>query len=339
MAFWVETEDWHTAGEPFRIVSQLPSGHSTTGTSVAQRRQNIVSQPGHPLDTLRKSLCLEPRGHDGMYGGFIVPPDSLEAHLGVLFWHKDGFSTACGHGSIALGYWAIASGLVQGPEGGEGSKEVVIDTPSGRVKVLMTFENGKAVHADYISVPAFVVKQKVPLRIRGKDVKVDLAFAGALYASVAAEDMDVPVEPACTRQLIDLAKEIKVALGDHGRHCEYNLYGVMIHTSLEVDDKRIRQKSITVFADGQVDRSPCGSGTASRVATLVAQGHMDKDTVFEHESIIGSTFEASIRSMEARSPTAWPACVPRIRGSAHLTGRHRFYIDPDSPIFPGYVLG
>lgn len=119
------TEDWHTAGEPFRIVDNIP----TEGTSVAHRRMAAVTGDA---DRVRRFLCLEPRGHDDMYGGFITPPDDDGADFGVLFWHKDGFSTAYGHGTMALGAWAVASGRVPAPDDGEAI--VTIDVPSGRVQ-------------------------------------------------------------------------------------------------------------------------------------------------------------------------------------------------------------
>jgi proline racemase len=96
----IRTTDYHTAGEPFRIVTDAPPTH---GATVAERRWNAIDDP--EVDGLRKLLCFEPRGHADMYGGFITPPDDDGAHFGVLFWHKDGFSTACGHGTIALGVW------------------------------------------------------------------------------------------------------------------------------------------------------------------------------------------------------------------------------------------
>lgn len=102
--YWLATEDWNTAGEPFRIVKNLPSGHLTKDLTVSQQRLAIVETPAHPLNLLRKTLCHEPRGHADMYGAFITPPDDPGAHFGVLFWHKDGFSTACGHETIALGH-------------------------------------------------------------------------------------------------------------------------------------------------------------------------------------------------------------------------------------------
>lgn len=126
--FWQKTEDYHTAGEPFRIVASLPPNILTKGLTVSQQRHLITTTPSHPLDLLRQSLCHEPRGHADMYGGFITPPDDSGAHFGVLFFHKDGFSTACGHGTIALGYWAVANGIVEVRTGGE--VDVVVDVPS-----------------------------------------------------------------------------------------------------------------------------------------------------------------------------------------------------------------
>ncbi len=107
----VSTSDYHTAGEPFRIVADPPV--ALPGVTVADRRVRALKSPD--AQGLRELLCFEPRGHADMYGGFLVPPDDDGAHLGVLFWHKDGFSTACGHGTIALGVWAVDTGLVQAP--------------------------------------------------------------------------------------------------------------------------------------------------------------------------------------------------------------------------------
>ena len=123
----IVTSDWHTAGEPFRIVLEgAPGG---TGATVADRRLAALADPA--VDRFRRLLCHEPRGHADMYGGLLVPPDDDGADLGVLFWHKDGFSTACGHGTIALGAWAVRTGRVAAPEDGEA--DVVVDVPSGRV--------------------------------------------------------------------------------------------------------------------------------------------------------------------------------------------------------------
>jgi proline racemase len=119
------TIDYHTAGEPFRIV--LEGVPEIPGASVAERRERAAAD--EQVDFARRLLCHEPRGHADMYGCFLVPPDDDDADLGVLFWHKDGYSTACGHGTIALGAWAVESGRVIAAPDGE--TEVTIDVPPG----------------------------------------------------------------------------------------------------------------------------------------------------------------------------------------------------------------
>ncbi|KAF4973143.1 hypothetical protein FSARC_487 [Fusarium sarcochroum] len=339
--FWIDTEDWHTAGEPFRIVEKLPEGSLPNSSTVAQRRRDIIADPQHPLDQLRQSLCHEPRGHADMYGGFITPPDDAGASFGVLFWHKDGFSTACGHGTIALGYWAVEKGLVKVPESGEAKIDVVIDVPSGRVVASMNIINGKPVNADFINVASYQWSKSVPVTIpsRGVEVSVDLAFSGAVYATLDAEQLGLKVEPRNIDEFIKLGREIKASLGERAHHGAYDCYGVIFFNE-EGDDAGIaRQRNVTVFADGQIDRSPCGSGTCARIAVLYAQGRLGPQKAkLAHRSIIASEFEGDIVS-DAKSPVAeFPACIPRVTGEARLCGKMSFYIDPAESIYPGFLL-
>ena len=153
----VTTVDYHTGGEPFRIVADPPV--PIPGATVAERRARAIEDPD--VQALRAVLCSEPRGHADMYGGFIVPPDDDGADLGVLFWHKDGFSTACGHGTIALGVWAVETGRVAAPE--TGSVDVVIDVPSGRVTARVHREDARVVAVDFVNVPSWVVARDVPV--------------------------------------------------------------------------------------------------------------------------------------------------------------------------------
>src|ERR671933_1817915 len=127
MALELRTRDYHTAGEPFRIV--LDGVPPIPGATVRERREAAACT--EKIDRLRRLLCHEPRGHADMYGCFLVPPDDDGADLAVLFWHKDGYSTACGHGTMALGASAVESGRVAAPA--DGTVDVVIDVPSGRV--------------------------------------------------------------------------------------------------------------------------------------------------------------------------------------------------------------
>jgi proline racemase len=201
----VSTTDYHTAGEPFRIVADLPV--ALPGVSVADRRVRALHSPD--AQELRELLCFEPRGHADMYGGFLVPPDDDGAHLGVLFWHKDGFSTACGHGTIALGAWAVDIGLVQAPE--DGSVEVVIDVPSGRVTARVHRERGHTVAVDFVNVPSYLLARDIPLRTSRGEVPVTVSFGGAIYASIDVTSVGLTVDPSHYRDLIALGREVKWA--------------------------------------------------------------------------------------------------------------------------------
>ncbi|EFY86066.1 hypothetical protein J3458_001621 [Metarhizium acridum] len=342
-SYWIDVEDWHTAGEPFRVVDKLPVGHLPASPTVAQRRSDITATPDHPLDELRRLLCHEPRGHAGMYGGFITPPDDSGAHFGVLFWHKNGFSTACGHGTIALGYWAIRHGIVKVPDV-DGLVDVVVDVPSGRVVARVGIERGKPIYADFVNVTSFQLAKSLSLAVPscGIDVVVDLAFGGAVYASLDAAQFGLDVGPKNADRFIRLAREVKALLGTRARYGSYDLYGVVFFREEQNGQNGtqvIHQRNVAVFADGQIDRSPCGSGTCARLALLFAQGRLGPGSSrLVHRSIIGSTFEADIVST-AQSPfDGFPACIPRVRGRANLVGQTKFFIDPDDELFPGFLL-
>lgn len=334
--YWLQAEDWHTAGEPFRIVSPPASMLPASIPSVGDFRRQIISQNNHPLNTLRKTLCLEPRGHADMYGCFLLPANE-GAHFGVLFWHKDGFSTACGHGTIALGSWAVYHQIVE-PK--EGLNEVVIDVPSGRVKADVHMRDGKVEYTDFVSVPSYMLKRNVSVL----DTQIDLTFAGAVYATMPSP---LVVRPENHDALISFARQIKAALApnDMAIYGDYDLYGVVFYEDLPPSSRaeahgegnEIRQRNVTVFADGEVDRSPCGSATAARVASLLAEGGMKEGSVLIHESIVGTTFRATIDKL-VDSPTEFPGCIPRVRGRANLVAKSEFYIDPEDPVYPGFCF-
>ncbi|MGI9824035.1 proline racemase family protein [Agromyces sp. Marseille-Q5079] len=327
MMHW-KTEDWHTAGEPFRIVLDAP----TEGRTVAARR--VEAMTGR-ADAVRRFLCLEPRGHDDMYGGFITPPDDDGADFGVLFWHKDGFSTACGHGTMALGAWAVHSGRVAAPEDGEAI--VTIDVPSGRVQARVQRSGGRTTGVVFRNVPSRVLATGIPLSTSRGDVVVDLVFGGAVYATLPAASLGLAVAPTDTTELIRLGREIKWALNDHpaARLTDDRLSGV--YGTILVDDLGRTavgpwQRNVTVFADGEVDRSPCGSGTAARVALLAHTGELADDEVLTHDSIIGTRFHARVAERTA------DGVVPEVSGQAYRVGSCEFELDPDDDLAEGFSL-
>ena len=276
-----------------------------------------------------------------MYGGFIVPPNDSGAHFGVLFWHRDGFSTACGHGTIALGRWAIAKGLVRSVQ--DGPVKVVVDVPSGRVTAEVQFRDGKVVHVDFINVPSYQFARDLPVSVSipGSEplqLKIDLSWGGATCASVDARAVGVEIKPSNAQRFIEIARQVKAEVGVRGEHKDTSLYTIVFWETLSDTDEAIEQKNVTVYAEGAIDRSPCGSGTGARVATLLAQGKLNGNKKLIHHSIIDTTFEARVVSQRQDEGPEFLTCIPEVKGNAYLTGRHNFFIDPSDPTFPGFFL-
>jgi proline racemase len=320
----ITTTDYHTAGEPFRIVEDgLPD---IPGATVRDRRES-ASESGD-VERVRRLLCHEPRGHADMYGGFIVPPDDDGADFGVLFWHKDGYSTACGHGTIALGAWAVESGRLAAPDDGE--VEVTIDVPSGRVVATVRLRAGAVERVVFRNVPSFVVARGVTAR----DVEVDVAYGGALYAFAPAALLGLAVVPEDLPQLIAAGRSVKHTLEgtDVARHPDDDrlsgIYGTVFYEELG----RRHQRNVAIFADGEVDRSPTGSATSARTALLEADGVIAEGDTWRNDSIVGTTFHA--RAI-GHTPDG---LLTEVEGTAFRTGEHRFFLDPRDPLGTGFVL-
>jgi proline racemase len=298
----IGTTDYHTAGEPFRIVVEGVPG--IPGATVRERRENAAGS--EEAERVRTLLCHEPRGHADMYGCFLVPPDDDGADLGVLFWHKDGYSTACGHGTIALGAWAVESGHIEAPADGE--VDVTIDVPSGRVVARVRTSGGDVESVVFVNVPSYVVS-------RGE---IDLAYGGALYASVPASRFGLRVVPEDLPALIDAGRRVKAELGRD------DLYGTILWEELGP----LHQRNVTIFADGEVDRSPCGSGTSARCALL----GLKEGEVLRHDSIVGTTFLARVVGQTDEG------VLTEVEGTAFRTGEHRFVLDPRDELGTGFVV-
>jgi proline racemase len=328
----LEAVDYHTAGEPFRIVSA--GAPAIAGSSVRERRE--TARNSTEIDELRKLLCHEPRGHADMYGCFVVPPDDEGAVLGAVFWHKDGYSTACGHGTIALGVWAVDSGRAEAAP--DGDTELAVDVPSGRVAARVRCRGGEVQNVSFRNVPAYVLVRSLPVDTTRGAVKVDVSFGGAIYASLDAASLGLTVTPDAYPELVALGREVKHALdgGAHSRHPSderlSGLYGTIIFESLG----DLHQRNVTVFADGEVDRSPCGSGTSARLALLHADGRLGPGKTLRHESIVGTEFQGRI--VEQVQAEGRDAVVTEVDGMAFRTGEHRFVLDPRDPLGTGFVL-
>ncbi|MDN5795197.1 MAG: proline racemase family protein [Intrasporangium sp.] len=343
------TDDYHTGGEPFRIVAA--GAVPLPGTTVADKR--VAAIASGPVQRARRLLCSEPRGHADMYGGFVTEPDDDGADLGVLFWHKDGFSTACGHGTIALGVWAVETGLVPAQE--SGTRDVVIDVPSGRVIARVAFCDNAIRDVSFVNVPSWVHARGVEVVTGRGTATCDVAFGGAMYAAVPAAAVGLRVRPADLPELIRTGRQIRDALNSVGA-AEHpgdprlsGVYGTIFHEDVEPGDAvaaapfeglsaegAVHQRNVVVFSDGEVDRSPCGSGTAARVAQQSLAGALPDGATLVHDSIVGSRFRAQVaRHVKA---DGHDAVIVEVTGTAHRFGHGTFVVDPRDDLVPGFVL-
>jgi proline racemase len=318
----IRTVDYHTAGEPFRIVTGGVA--SLRGATILDMRRDALERHDH----VRRLLVHEPRGHADMYGCHVVEPNDAGADLGVVFFHNAGYSTACGHGTIALVTWALDEGIV---ERHEGENHVVVDVPSGRLETWADVENGRVRSVRFHNVPSFVWAEGVELRER----TVDIAFGGAFYASVEER-----VEPGELPRLIELGRELKLEIEawqdvvhPHERELR-DVYGVIFWQE-EAEDP-LTQRNVTVFADGEVDRSPCGSGTSARLALLDRAGRLARGDELRHLSIVDTEFRG--RVVGETDVAGLPAVVTEVEGSAYRTGEHVFTLEPDDPLPDGFLL-
>jgi proline racemase len=320
----IAATDYHTAGEPFRIVQE--GMLEIPGATVRERREHAAASEG--VDRVRRMLCHEPRGHADMYGGFLVPPDDDGADLGVLFWHKDGYSTACGHGTIALGAWAVESGRVAAPADGE--VDVTIDVPSGRVVARVRRRAGAVESVAFRNVPSFAVARGV----MACDVHVDVAYGGAIYAFAPAEHFGLRVAPGDLPQLIAAGRAVKEELegSEVARHPEDDRLSGIYGTVLREELGPLHERNVAIFADGEVDRSPTGSATSARTALLVEDGALAEGQTWRNDSIVGTTFHARATGK------ATDGLLTEVEGTAFRTGEHVFVMDPRDPLGTGFVL-
>jgi proline racemase len=332
----IRTIDYHTAGEPFRIVAE--GGPAPAGRTVLDRR--ATAQRSREIDAVRQLLVREPRGHADMYGCFVVPPDDAGAKFGALFWHKDGYSTACGHGTIALGVWAVESGLVEAAP--DGVTNVVIDVASGRVTARVQCSGGLVTAVTFRNVDSYVLHRRIEVATTHGTAHVDVSFGGAIYASVSADSLGLAVVPDRFTELVAVGREIKAALDGTAaaRHPNEErldgIYGTIFYDDLGDTPDGPHQRNVTVFADGELDRSPCGSGTSARLALLAADDRIVAGQTLVHDSIIGTTFRGRVRAV--RRARGVDLVTTEVEGSAYRTGECSFVLDARDNLGTGFTL-
>ena len=328
----ITTIEAHTAGEPLRLITGgLPP---LPGETILAKRRYAREH----LDELRMALMWEPRGHADMYGCILTEPVTPDGDVGVLFLHNEGFSTMCGHGIIGLVKVGLDTGLISAA----GERPVVrIDTPAGRVTAYARREAGRVVAVAFHNVPSFVYALDQVVEVPGiGPVRYDVAFGGAFYAFCQAEALGVGLTGRDFRQLIDVGMRVKRAVMaslpiEHPFDADLGfLYGTIIVGAAQAAGHHSR--NVCIFADGEVDRCPTGTGVSARAALHYARGELALGQPFVVESILGTTFTGEVVETARFGPYA--AVIPQVTGTAHITGRNELLIDPADPLWHGFML-
>lgn len=325
----LRTVDMHTGGEPVRIVT---AGYPPIpGDTILEKRRYAREH----LDHLRRLLMFEPRGHPDMYGVIPVEPDDPEADLAVLFMHNEGYSTMCGHAVIALGRWAVDSGLVTAVEP---ETEVRIQVPSGLVRATVEVDRARTGTVRFENVPSFVAAGGATVEVDGfGEVTVDVSFGGAFYTLVPAGAFGLDVRSSPVGDLVEAAWATTAAVAaavplDHPDHPDLAfLYGTILTDGGDTWSDE-PTANVCVFADRQVDRSPTGSGVAARIALQYERGLIGLGAERTFESIVGSTFTG--RAVRETAVGDRPAVIVEVGGRAHYVGESTFTVEPEDPLEP-----
>ncbi len=325
------TLDAHAGGQPLRIVtSGLPP---IAGQTLLEQRATFARDYDH----IRKLLLHEPRGHSGMYGAIVLPPLAKKADYGVIFMTNEGYSTMCGHGIIAMTTALIETGAF--PSQGQETR-ITYDTPVGLVQARATVEQERVRTVRVRNAPSFRLAQGLDIEFRGSEIAVDVAFGGAWYAIAPDHQLGLTLGKSPVRDIITAGMQVKHAVSnalDVVHPVEPHiagLYGTIITGQPSSGDFTMR--NATVYADGAIDRSACGTGTSALVACLAADGELEVGDNLFNERLTGSLFTGRI--VMPANIGGIVGVVPEIAGSGALTGMHQFVLDHDDPFPEGFLI-
>ena len=326
--------DMHTGGEPLRIIT---SGFPVLeGKTILEKRQFCLTHYDH----LRTALMFEPRGHADMYGALITEPERPLSDFGVLFLHNEGYSTMCGHAIIALSKAAVEAQVINVVEGNNLLK---IDTPAGLIESQVLVEHGLVIRTSFRNVPSFLALADQWLDVEGVGrMQFDLAYGGAFYAFVDADAIGLSLGPDNSNQIISFGQRIKQAVMEstpvtHPFADELSfLYGVIFTSTQQTSQADSHSRHVCIFAQGELDRSPTGTGVSARAALCYAKGQLRLGEVIQIESILGSQFSVSVHSHCQFG--SHQAIVPEVSGTAFVTGKNEFYFDLSDPLSHGFIF-
>lgn len=325
------TIDTHTGGNPTRtVISGLPE---IKGKTMSEKMLYMEKQ----YDWIRKFLMNEPRGHGVMSGALIVEPCHPEADVGVIFIETGGYLPMCGHDTIGCCTALIEAGMI---EVREPYTHINLDTPAGLVYVTVKVEEGKAKAVTFKNAPSFLLKTVNVQMEEFGDVSCDIAYGGNFYAIISAEDVNLQLTKDQASTIISTGIKIRNTINEHFNivHPEYPFIKGLTHIEFytEPTHPEADVKNTVVVPPGGIDRSPCGTGTSAKLATMYEKGEIGINEPFVHESIVGSLFTA--RVLDVCKVKDRSAVIPEVTGSAWVMGMHTFFYHERDPLKQGFLL-
>lgn len=329
----IVTVDSHTAGEPTRLVvdglPQLP------GETINDRRLYLMNE----MDHVRRLLMHEPRGHRDMFGAVLTEPVTPEASFGLIYMDGRRYPYLCGHATIGAVTILIDAGII---EAQEPETVVHIDSPSGRITARAHVENERVQSVGFQAESSLVFASEQTLHVPEMgDLTVDVVLTGGFFVMVDAEDAGLDLSPENADTLIELGMHLTELANEQltVQHPEREYINTVdvVEFYGSTDNGIADGKNAVIFSEAHMDRSPCGTGTCAKMALLHHRGELDVGERYVNQGVLGTTFEAHIRG--ERDVGGYRAIVPEVRGSAHITGVHRFVLDDDDPFQQGFLLG
>lgn len=326
--------DGHTCGNPVRVITS--GAPELIGKNMNEKRLHFIKE----YDWIRQGLMYEPRGHDMMSGSFIYPPHDPENDFAILFVETSGCLPMCGHGTIGTITIGIEEGLIKPKVPGK----VKMEAPAGLVEIEYEEKDGRVKWVKLINVKSYLAAEGLTVDCPGLgELVFDVAYGGNFYAIVDPQKNYSGVQDYTAGQIIQYSqivrKRINEKYPDHFIHPENESIRNVSHLlwTGEPLDPASSGRNAVFYGDKAIDRSPCGTGTSSRLAQLHAKGKLKKGEDFIHESYIGSTFIGRIE--EETSIENIPAIIPSIQGWAKIYGYNTIIIDDeDDPYAHGFQV-
>lgn len=328
----ISAVDSHTAGEPTRIVvSGIPK---IPGKSMPEKKEYLEKH----MDYIRESLMHEPRGHKDMFGSIITAPTMDNADFGIIFMDGGGYLNMCGHGSIGAATVAVETGMVTAVEP---ITKLSMEAPAGLIKARVSVDSGVVSSVTIQNVPSFLYKKDVEIDVPdiGKIV-LDVSFGGSFFAIVNSNQFGLKVDINDIDKLVNAATATLKAVNEQVEVQHPQLAHIKTIDIVEIYDEpthpEATMKNVVIWAGGSIDRSPCGTGTSAKMATLYAKEKLKINEEFVYESILGTLFKGKL--IEETEVGGYKAVIPEITGSAFITGFNQFVFSENDPLKHGFVL-